>query len=68
MRYLMRHVGQILTHEQILQGVWGERYDQENQYLWVHISHIRRKLQIANVSQLRIENIRGVGYRLEYIV
>ena len=66
MRYLIRHVGQILSHEQILQGVWGERYDQENQYLWVHISHIRRKLQLANITHLTIENVRGIGYRLVY--
>jgi DNA-binding response OmpR family regulator/signal transduction histidine kinase len=64
--YLMRHVGQILSHEQILQGVWGERYDQENQYLWVHISHVRRKLQAANITRLTIENVRGIGYRLVY--
>jgi two-component system, OmpR family, KDP operon response regulator KdpE len=66
LRYLMRHVGQILSHEQILQGVWGERYDQENQYLWVHISHVRRKLQAANITRLTIENVRGIGYRLVY--
>jgi DNA-binding response OmpR family regulator len=66
LRYLMRHVGQILSHEQILQGVWGERYDQENQYLWVHMSHVRRKLQAANITHLTIENVRGIGYRLVY--
>lgn len=66
LRYLMRHVGQILSHEQILQGVWGERYDQENQYLWVHMSHIRRKLQAANITHFIIENVRGIGYRLVY--
>ena len=60
-------MGQTLSHEQILQGVWGERYDQENQYLWVHMSHIRRKLQAANITHLAIENVRGIGYRLGYI-
>ncbi|MBM4414212.1 MAG: response regulator, partial [Chloroflexi bacterium] len=40
----VRNLGTVLTHERILQSVWGERYDQENQYLWVHISHLRRKL------------------------
>lgn len=64
--YLLRHAGQVLSHEQILQGVWGERYDQENQYLWVHISHVRRKLLLANTPQLHIENVRGIGYRMVY--
>ncbi len=66
MRFFVRHIGQILSHEQILQGVWGERYEQENQYLWVHLSHLRRKLQQHDVRNLRIENVRGIGYRMHY--
>jgi len=60
----VRNLGTVLTHERILQSVWGERYDQENQYLWVHISHLRRKLINAQVTELQIENVRGVGYRM----
>jgi two-component system KDP operon response regulator KdpE len=64
--YFVRHAGQVLSHEQILQGVWGERYEQENQYLWVHISHLRRKMAQLELQQLYIENVRGIGYRLVY--
>ncbi len=60
----VRNLGTVLTHERILQSVWGERYEQENQYLWVHISHLRRKLINAHVTELQIENVRGVGYRM----
>lgn len=60
----VRHLGQILPHEHLLQAVWGDRYEQENQYLWVHISHLRRKLTNAMVEELYIENVRGVGYRM----
>lgn len=61
----VRNLGQILPHERLLQAVWGERYEQENQYLWVHISHLRRKLINARVEELHIENVRGVGYRMQ---
>jgi two-component system KDP operon response regulator KdpE len=59
-----KHIGQILTHEQILAEVWGNRYDQATQYLWVHISHLRRKLASAGAVGFQIDTVRGVGYRL----
>ncbi|MFZ9858367.1 MAG: response regulator [Roseiflexaceae bacterium] len=63
----VRSMGQVLPHERLLQAVWGDRYEQENQYLWVHISHLRRKLVNAMVTELQIENVRGVGYRMQLI-
>ncbi len=61
---LMRHVGQIVTHEQLLHAVWGGHFGQEVQYLWVHVSHLRRKLRHAGVDVVAIENVRGIGYRM----
>jgi DNA-binding response OmpR family regulator/signal transduction histidine kinase/CHASE3 domain sensor protein len=61
----VRNLGHVLTHERLLHAVWGDRYEQENQYLWVHISHLRRKLVNALVTELHIENVRGVGYRMQ---
>lgn len=43
--FLARHAGQVLTHAQILQEVWGEGYGGENQYLWVHMARLRQKLE-----------------------
>lgn len=63
----VRNLGQVLPHERLLHAVWGDRYEQENQYLWVHISHLRRKLVNAMVNELQIENVRGVGYRMQLI-
>jgi two-component system KDP operon response regulator KdpE len=61
---LARHVGQVLTHEQILADVWGEEYAGENHYLWVHIAHLRRKLEPDSKQPRYILTERGVGYRL----
>jgi two-component system KDP operon response regulator KdpE/two-component system response regulator VicR len=62
--YLARHAGQVLTHSQILQEVWGEEYSGENHYLWVHIAHLRQKLEPDSKQPRYILTERGVGYRL----
>jgi DNA-binding response OmpR family regulator/signal transduction histidine kinase len=63
--YLARHVGQVLTHSQILKEVWGEAYSTENHYLWVHIAHLRQKLEPKGTKTRYIHTERGVGYRLD---
>ncbi|HEU4328509.1 MAG TPA: response regulator [Roseiflexaceae bacterium] len=61
--FLARHRGQVLTHAQILREVWGEGYDGENHYLWVHIAHLRQKLEPDARPPRLIQTVRGVGYR-----
>jgi two-component system KDP operon response regulator KdpE len=63
--YLARHAGQVLTHSQILKEVWGEAYSGENHYLWVHIAHLRQKLEPKSKRTRYIHTERGVGYRLD---
>jgi DNA-binding response OmpR family regulator/signal transduction histidine kinase len=62
--YLARHSGQVLTHSQILQEVWGQEYSGESHYLWVHIAHLRQKLEPNSKQPRYILTERGVGYRL----
>jgi DNA-binding response OmpR family regulator/anti-sigma regulatory factor (Ser/Thr protein kinase) len=62
--YLARHAGQVLTHAQILEEVWGEQYGGENHYLWVHIAHLRQKLEPDSKRPRYILTERGIGYRL----
>lgn len=64
---LATNIGQTVSHERMLYRIWGDRYDQETQYLWVHISHVRRKLRDAGVQHILIENVRGVGYRMQVV-
>jgi DNA-binding response OmpR family regulator/signal transduction histidine kinase/CHASE3 domain sensor protein len=63
--YLARHAGQVLTHQQILAEVWGEGYSAENHYLWVHIAHLRQKLEPESKQSRYIITERGVGYRMK---
>ncbi|BCB88268.1 response regulator transcription factor [Phytohabitans suffuscus] len=56
---LMRHPGQVLSREQLLDRVWGLAHDPSSNVVDVYIGYLRRKL-----GQELIHTVRGVGYRL----
>jgi two-component system, OmpR family, KDP operon response regulator KdpE len=57
--------GQVLTHRQLLEKVWGPEYEDETQYLWVNISRLRKKLEPKPESSRYIHNQPGIGYFFE---
>jgi two-component system KDP operon response regulator KdpE len=59
---LASNPGRVLTHEQLLRRVWGEEYGGETEYLWVHIRHLREKLEADPSRPRHILTERGVGY------
>jgi two-component system copper resistance phosphate regulon response regulator CusR len=61
--YFMRHVGDVLSREQILSAVWGYDFDPGTNVVEVYVGYLRRKLA-ANGGPARIETLRSVGYRL----
>lgn len=61
--YLMRHPGQVLSREQLLNGVWGYDYDPGTNIVGVYIAYLRRKLTMDGLDD-PIETMRSVGYRL----
>ncbi|MBA9083903.1 DNA-binding response OmpR family regulator [Fontibacillus solani] len=63
-QYLLRHLGQIMTKEQIYEAVWGEPYFDGDKTLMVHIRHLREKLEQDPAAPEIIETIRGIGYRV----
>lgn len=58
---LAEHKGLVLTREQLLEKAWGYNYYGQSRTVDVHIGHLRRKLES---SQVKIETITGVGYKL----
>ncbi len=58
---LAEHRGQVLSREQLLDLVWGYDFYGETRTVDVHIAHLRRKLRD---SEVEIETVRGVGYKL----
>jgi DNA-binding response OmpR family regulator len=61
---LVRHPGQTLTRQQILDYVWSYEADVQSTMVDVYISYLRRKLALPDRAD-PIETVRGVGYRLE---
>ncbi|MFD0959869.1 response regulator transcription factor [Paenibacillus chungangensis] len=62
--YLLRHLGQIMTKEQIYESVWGEPYLEGDKTLMVHIRYLREKIERDPASPEIVETIRGLGYRV----
>jgi two-component system KDP operon response regulator KdpE len=60
---LARHAGKVVTHKQLLEAVWGPRGSEQTQYLRVHMTHLRRKLERDGGPRLFTTEA-GVGYRM----
>jgi two-component system OmpR family response regulator len=63
LEYLMRHTGQVLSRQQLLDAVWGIGFDPGSNVVDVYIGYVRRKLDIPG-EQSPIETVRGAGYRV----
>jgi DNA-binding response OmpR family regulator len=64
LEFLMRHPGQTLTRQQILDYVWSYERDVQPTMVDVYVSYLRRKLSQPRQDD-SIRTVRGVGYRLE---
>jgi two-component system, OmpR family, response regulator len=63
LEYLMRHAGQVLTRQQLLDSVWGIDFDASSNVVDVYVSYLRRKLDRPGETSV-IETVRGAGYRV----
>ena len=46
LRTLAQHAGMALTHETLLERVWGPAYNQEVEFIWVYVRRLRRKIEL----------------------
>ncbi|MEU6929083.1 response regulator transcription factor [Streptomyces sp. 2RAF24] len=60
---LLRHPGQVLPRELILELVWGRDFGPESNSLAVYVGYLRRKLEAGGEPRL-VQTVHGVGYRL----
>jgi two-component system OmpR family response regulator len=63
LEYLLRHAGQVLTRQQLLDAVWGFDFDTGSNVVDVYVGYLRRKLDIPGEPSI-IETVRGAGYRV----
>jgi two-component system, OmpR family, KDP operon response regulator KdpE len=64
LRLLAENEGKLLTHPMILRAIWGPAFQEESNYLHVHVSHVRRKIEPDPTRPRYLLNQAGVGYRL----
>ena len=67
LRVLLGEQGRVVTKGKLLRAVWGQAYQGEDSYVYVHVSQLRHKLAAADpTGALRdlIITEPGVGYRV----
>ncbi|MEO7502788.1 MAG: response regulator [Gemmatimonadaceae bacterium] len=65
LRVLSTNAGRTLTHRQLFSEVWSRSHGDAQQNLRVHVSSLRRKLELDPVRPRLIVTEPGVGYRFE---
>jgi two-component system KDP operon response regulator KdpE len=63
-KFLVAHAGKVVTHQQLLRGVWGPEYQNESHYVRVYVGQLRQKLERDPARPRYILTEPGVGYRL----
>jgi len=63
--HLVSNAGHVLTHETLLRKVWGYEYRDEDQYLWLYITYLRKKIEEDPKHPKYILGERGIGYRFK---
>jgi len=61
--HLIKNEGHLLSHENLLNKVWGEDYQDARDLLRVHIQHLRQKLGDNGESADIIVTEHGMGYK-----
>ncbi len=61
---LAQNAGRVLTHELLLERVWGAEYNREVDFIWVYISRLRRKIEVDSRHPRYILTVPDVGYKL----
>jgi two-component system KDP operon response regulator KdpE len=61
--HLVQNAGWVVSHDQLLQKVWGYEYRDEPHYVRLYINYLRQKLEKDPAAPKYILTERGVGYR-----
>ncbi|MZQ85004.1 response regulator [Paenibacillus sp. 5J-6] len=61
--YLVQRPGVVVTRDDLMNIVWGFDYIGGQRTVDVHVSSLRKKLEM-NQQSVQIDSIRGVGYKL----
>jgi DNA-binding response OmpR family regulator len=59
----VRNPNQVLSHEQLLELVWGDALSGSRARTKLYVGYLRQKLSSADDGESPIETVRGFGYR-----
>lgn len=62
---LVNNAGQLLSHDTLLERVWGPEYRGEHQYVRTYVTYLRQKLERDPRQPQYILSERGLGYRFK---
>jgi two-component system alkaline phosphatase synthesis response regulator PhoP len=63
LRYLIDHRGNVVSRDELLEGVWEYQPGVSSRTIDVHVAWLRQKLEDNPGSPRHIHTVRGVGYR-----
>jgi DNA-binding response OmpR family regulator len=63
LEYLIRHQGEVVSKTNILDHVWDEHFEGDQNIVEVYVGYLRRKIDVP-FDRRAIETVRGSGYRL----
>ncbi len=61
---LLRNAGRVLTRGQLIDRVWGSDYVGDTKTLDVHVKRIRAKIEQDPANPVRLQTVRGLGYKV----
>lgn len=64
LQVLARHAGNVVTHQQLLQEVWGSGHQADAHYLRIFVRKLRQKIEADPTRPKILRTELGVGYRL----
>ena len=65
LRLLMEKPGEVLERDALFKKVWETNYTGDTRTLDVHISWLRRAIEVDPLKPKFLKTVRGVGYRLD---
>ena len=65
LEYLMRHKGDVVSAEEMIEHVWDSEADLFSNSFKYHIYSLKKKLDAAGEAGGYIRNLRGQGYKIE---
>jgi DNA-binding response OmpR family regulator len=65
LEYMILRKGEVIRTEQLLNHVWDSEADLFPESIKYHIHSLKKKLADANCNSELIQNVRGVGYKIQ---